>query len=108
MGALALGVLMLAACTAPLASLSPRDQLLIACDGLATTMSVISRYVRDGTIRDPDTLAGLREASLAVEESCREDQDYAAALARLAARSAVLLEARLTAEAGMREGVTWK
>ncbi|MAL80200.1 MAG: hypothetical protein CMN55_14025 [Sneathiella sp.] len=110
MGALASGVLMLAACAAPLAGLTPRDQLLIACDGMATTMGIVRNYILDGTIRHPETLTALRDASLVVEESCREEQDPGAALTRLAAHSSILLEARLVAEAGTKrgEGATWK
>tara|TARA_R100000005_G_scaffold90372_2_gene61643 strand:- start:673 stop:1011 length:339 start_codon:yes stop_codon:yes gene_type:complete len=110
MGALVSGVLMLAACAAPLAGLTPRDQLLIACDGMATTMGIVRNYILDGTIRHPETLAGLRDASFVVEESCREEQDPAGALTRLAAHSSILLEARLAAEAETKrgEGATWK
>lgn len=105
--ALLVPMLLLGACGTPFSTLPPRDQLLIACDGLATTMRILGRHVADGTLRDPALLRQLRATSLSVEESCAADQDFAAALNRLAASSAVLLAARhgLTEE---KEAAAWK
>lgn len=97
--------LALAACASPFARLPEHDQLLLACDGLATTMRHLERQVAAGTLRDPATLQSLRAASLTVEESCKADEDFTAALRRLADQSALLLAAR---ERAAREGTTWK
>ena len=97
-GALAAGALLLAACTTPMTPLSPRDQLLVTCDGLATTMGIVKNFILEGRIDDPATLRDIRDASVIVEESCRNDPDYVAALSRLAAQSVILLEARINAE----------
>jgi len=91
-------LLALTACAAPLGQLSARDQLLVTCDGLATTMGIVKNFILDGTINYPATLRDIRDASVIVEESCRNDPDYVAALNRLAAQSVILLEARLAAE----------
>jgi hypothetical protein len=98
LSALAAAALLLASCASPLGQLSPRDQLLVTCDGLATTMGIVKNFILDGTIDHPETLTRLRDTSLIVEESCRNDPDYVAALNRLAVQSAILLEARLAAE----------
>lgn len=90
--------LLLAACTTPMTLLSPRDQLLVTCDGLATTMGIVKNYILDGTIHHPATLRDIRDASVIVEESCTADIDYTAAMNRLAAQSVILLEARIKAE----------
>lgn len=96
--ALAAAALLLSACASSVAQLSPRDQLLITCDGLATTMGIVRNFILDGTIDHPGTLARLREASVIVEESCGEKVEFARALERLAAQSVLLLEARIEAE----------
>jgi hypothetical protein len=98
------GAMLLAACTTPIAQLSLRDQLLITCDGLATTMGIVKNFILEGRINDPATLGDIRDASVIVEESCRHDPDYIAALQRLAAQSAILLEARMQAEAESGKG----
>ncbi|WP_340149968.1 hypothetical protein [uncultured Sneathiella sp.] len=92
-------MLMLAACSTSFSQLSARDQLLLTCDGLATTMGIVKNFILDGTIDNAATLARIRAASVVVEESCTGDADYAAALSRLSAQSVILLEARLAAEA---------
>ncbi|MDF2368924.1 hypothetical protein [Sneathiella sp.] len=97
-------LLALTACAAPLGQLSPRDQLLVTCDGLATTMGIVKNFILDGTIHHPATLRDIRSASVIVEESCRNDPDYVAALNRLAAQSVILLEARLAAETDTGKG----
>ena len=104
LGMLVAGVLLLSACTTPVAQLSPRDQLLLTCDGLATTMGIVKNFILEGRIDDPATLARIHGASVVVEESCRHDPDYVAALQRLAAQSAILLEARMQAEADSGKG----
>lgn len=93
-------LLALTACTSPLGQLSARDQLLVTCDGLATTMGIVKNYILDGTIDKPATLRDIRDASSIVEESCTADIDYTAAMNRLAAQSVILLEARIMAESG--------
>jgi hypothetical protein len=93
----------LAACAAPLGQLSVRDQLLVTCDGLATTMGIVKNFILDGTIDDPRTLRDIRGASVIVEQSCTRDTDYMSALNRLAAQSVILLEARLAAETEIEE-----
>ena len=97
-------LLMVAACTTPFSQLSERDQLLLTCDGLATTMGIVKNFVIDGTIHDRETLLNLRASSLIVEETCVASTDYASALSRLAAQSSVLLDARLAAEAAAKKG----
>ncbi|WP_339632478.1 hypothetical protein [uncultured Sneathiella sp.] len=91
-------LLMLAACGTSFSQLSARDQLLLTCDGLATTMGIVKNFIVEGTIREAATLARIRAASVVVEESCTDHPDYAAALNRLTAQSVILLEARLKAE----------
>ncbi|MEX1034663.1 MAG: hypothetical protein WDZ54_01810 [Sneathiella sp.] len=92
-------LLVLGACSTSFGQLSARDQLLITCDGLATTMGIVRNFILDGTIREVATLRNIWAASVVVEESCTDDLDYAAALNSLAAQSVILLEARLAAEA---------
>ncbi|MZR30881.1 hypothetical protein [Sneathiella litorea] len=88
----------LGACASPLGTLSARDQLLVTCDGLATTMGIVKNYILDGTIDNPATLHDIRNASVIVEESCTSNIDHTTALSRLAGQSVILLEARIMAE----------
>ncbi|MAZ01748.1 MAG: hypothetical protein CMN56_01285 [Sneathiella sp.] len=92
-------ILILAACSTSFSQLSVRDQLLLTCDGLATTMGIVKNFILDGTIDNAATLRDIRAASVVAEESCTGDADYAAALSRLSAQSVILLEARHAAEA---------
>jgi len=103
-GALVAVVLSFAACTMPNSRLTPRDQLLITCDGLATTMGIVKNFILDGTIDHAKTLLDIRAASVIIEESCIDNTNYAAALNSLTAQSIVLLEARLAAENAIKEG----
>ncbi|MCF8467397.1 MAG: hypothetical protein K9G33_08365 [Sneathiella sp.] len=97
-------LLMVTACAGPFAQLSERDQLLLTCDGLATTMGIVRNFVIDGTIKDREKLQNIRASSLIVEETCLASTDYASALSKLAAQSVVLLDARLAAEAAASRG----
>ena len=62
-------MLMLAACSTSFSQLSARDQMLLTCDGLATTMGIVKNFILDGTIDDAATLARIRAASVVVSQA---------------------------------------
>ncbi len=56
--------------TACVTSIPARQQVVLTCDGAATTMKVVKGFVDTGKITDIQTLQDIKSATILVTETC--------------------------------------